>query len=251
LISLETKLAPAEPIILSLETATLGGSMCLSRGAELLATRLGNPNISHSNTILADINACLTDVSIRIEEVDLFACASGPGSFTGLRIGIATVKALAATLDRPCVGIPTLAAIARGAGTSQATIALLPAGRGEVFAQQFQVSEDEVKNVDQAAHLSPEKLMTRYGSLANLIWAGPAAQVHRELISDYAEQLGVNFSDTSSVSGWRLAAPDQNLAQHVALLALKDLARGKAQEAEALRAIYVRPSDAEINQPWQ
>ena len=225
--------------------------MCLSRGTELLATRLGDPNISHSNTILADIDACLTDAKIGIEEVDLFACASGPGSFTGLRIGIATVKALAATLDRPCVGIPTLAAIARGAGDSEATIALLPAGRGEVFAQLFQVSEDEVNHVDQAAHLSPEKLMTRYGSLANLIWAGPAAQVHRELINESAQQLGVNFSDASAVSGWRLAAPDQNLAQHVAVLATKDLACGKGQEPEALRAIYVRPSDAEINQTWQ
>src|ERR1041385_5875963 len=100
--------------------------MCLSRGAELLATRLGDANISHSNTILADINACLTDAKIGIEEIELFACASGPGSFTGLRIGIATVKALAATLHRPCVGIPTLQAIALAGGPAKTSVALLP-----------------------------------------------------------------------------------------------------------------------------
>jgi tRNA threonylcarbamoyladenosine biosynthesis protein TsaB len=164
------------PVILSVETATRGGSIFLGRGIVQLATRVGDPNVSHSNNLLTDINDTLEDAGLSLEDVELFACASGPGSFTGLRIGIATVKALAATLQRPSVGIPTLEAVAHAAGTSAATVAVLPAGRGEVFAQMFSVDEDNtVTELDDAAHLSPPRLIDRYGAIRNLIWAGSGA----------------------------------------------------------------------------
>ena len=104
------------PIILSLETATLGGSVFLGRGSVQLAMRNGDPQVSQSASLLSDINESLEEAGVSLQEVDLFACASGPGSFTGLRIGIATLKALAASLKRPCVGIPTLQAVAHAAG---------------------------------------------------------------------------------------------------------------------------------------
>src|SRR5580765_4545993 len=100
------------PVILSLETATMGGSVWLGYGTVKLATRIGDPNVSQSASLLKDINDSLDEAGVKLAEVDLFACASGPGSFTGLRIGIATLKALAASLSRPCVGIPTLQAVA-------------------------------------------------------------------------------------------------------------------------------------------
>src|ERR1700704_5091138 len=96
------------PLILSLETATMGGSVFLGRGNLELATRAGDPRVSQSFSLLSDISDILQEAPASLHEVDLFACASGPGSFTGLRIGLATVKALAASLNRPCVGIPTL-----------------------------------------------------------------------------------------------------------------------------------------------
>src|SRR6185503_14470067 len=97
-----------EPLILSVETATLAGSIALSRGSQVLATRVGKPEVSHSNTLLSEIDEILSGQDLSVQNIDLFAVASGPGSFTGLRIGIATVKALATTLDRFCIGIPTL-----------------------------------------------------------------------------------------------------------------------------------------------
>src|SRR5678816_1704804 len=139
-------------LILSVETATAGGSVCLSRGVDVLAIASGNRALSHSNTLLRDIQQCLDQAAIATREVDLFAAASGPGSFTGLRIGLATVRGLAATLDRPCAGIPTLHAIAHAAGTSASTVALLPAGRGEVFVQLLAVSDSTVEDLDDAQH---------------------------------------------------------------------------------------------------
>src|SRR5882672_9645855 len=114
------------PLILSLETATLGGSIFLGRGNEPLAARTGSPEVSQSASLLNDINDTLVEAGVTLREVKLFACASGPGSFTGLRIGIATLKALAASLHQPCAGIPTLQAVAHAAGPSSATVALLP-----------------------------------------------------------------------------------------------------------------------------
>src|ERR1044072_8567602 len=123
----------SELVVLSLETATMGGSVFLGRGTSELAARVGDPQVSHSNSLLTDIDAVLKEAGLELNDVEGFVCAAGPGSFTGLRIGLATLKALAATLDRPCVGIPTLEAVAHSLGPSQAKIALLPGGRGGVL----------------------------------------------------------------------------------------------------------------------
>lgn len=244
------------PVILSLETATPGGSIFLARGTTALAARKGDPKVSHSNSILADIEQCLDDAELKLADVELFACASGPGSFTGLRIGIATLKALAATLQRPCAGVPTLNALAHSAGPSDATVALLPAGRGEVFAQMFSVAAGELIERDAAAHLSPQKLIARYGHFPSLVWAGPGADLHRALLQDHAAQHDANFIASPeraeiAQKSWRLAPQQTNLAQDVSALALRLFAVDHLQNAESLRAIYVRPSDAEINQPCQ
>src|SRR5262245_28629135 len=114
----------ADAIILSVETATLRGSVSISKGNSILGQLAGEAQVSHSNTLLADINRILTQTGLQLDQADVFAVATGPGSFTGLRIGIATVKALSATLGRPCAGIPTLEAIAHAAGESTRSVAL-------------------------------------------------------------------------------------------------------------------------------
>lgn len=243
------------PLILSLETATLGGSVWLGRGTVQLASRIGNAQISQSNSLLSDINLCLEEAGKLLDEVELFACASGPGSFTGLRIGIATLKALAATLNRPCVGIPTLQAIALSAGPSAATVALLPAGRGEVFSQMFSVAsvsgDDIVTPLDSPAHLSPQRMIERYAMLPRVRWAGSGAHLQREAIAGAALEHGVAFesaaAQASGAEGWELAQVDENLAKQIAVLGEQAYRSGTTQRPEALQAIYVRPSDAELN----
>ena len=250
---------PIAPIILSLETATLGGSVFVGHGAVQLAAHVGDPQVSQSSSLLHDINDCLEAGGVALRDIEVFACASGPGSFTGLRIGIATLKALAASLKRPCVGIPTLQAVAHAAGPSRATVALLPAGRGEVFAQLFSVSEDEVvTELDAAAHLSPQRLVERYAALTNLTWAGSGAHAQREFLQQHAAQRGfafVEFAPEGDVDSgeagdniWRIAAKETNLAKHVAALALQAFELDQLQSPESLSAIYVRPSDAELKQ---
>jgi tRNA A37 threonylcarbamoyladenosine modification protein TsaB len=152
--------------------------------------------------------------------------------------------------------VPTLNAIAQSAGLSHATVALLPAGRGEVFAQMFSVAADELIELDTAAHLSPPKLIERYHEFTSLVWAGPGALVHRALLRDCAAQHGIDFVERTmqpviDSNGWQIAQSRTSLAQSVSLLALRLFAAGQFETAESLRAKYVRPSDAEINQAWQ
>ena len=243
------------PVILSLETATMGGSVWLGFGDVELAVRIGDPKASQSATLLIDISDSLDEAGVKLAEVDLFACASGPGSFTGLRIGIATLKALASSLGRACVGVPTLHAVALAAGNSTATVALLPAGRGEVFAQMFSVSEAEiVTELDAASHLSPATLIAKYGEIKNLRWAGSGAHLHRDLLEGRAREMGIEFFEDviearrnkPEVGIWELAAPELNLAKYVASLALQLFHSAAIQSAHSLKAIYVRPSDAEL-----
>lgn len=211
----------------------------------------GDPALSHSNTLLSDINQCLHEANVTIQDVQLFAATSGPGSFTGLRIGLATIKALAATLNRPCVGVPTLQVIAYTAGVSDATVSVLPAGRGEVFVQLFSVGSTGTEH-DAAAHLPPVLAIERYGSLPTLKWVGPGAVIHRDLIELKARErgfafsvAGVNDSETSG-DGWLLVSGEANLAKHVAAIAWQRFQAGELEQAESLTAIYVRPSDAEL-----
>ncbi len=238
------------PVILSLETATLDGSVFLGRGIEELASKLGRPDVSHSNSLLSDINDCLNAAGLSLTDVDVFACAAGPGSFTGLRIGIATLKGLAATLDRPSLGVPTLHAVAQAAGPSTITVALLPAGRGELFAQMFSVSPDVIVEKDTPAHLSPAKLIERYGELEHVLWAGNGAQKEVNFLAEQAAQRGLSFNanDSETETEWRLAPNVNNLARHVAVLALRGYDSGALQSAQSLSAIYVRPSDPELKE---
>src|SRR5205085_9685024 len=99
-----------EPLILAIETATRAGSVAVARGETLLSCREGDASVSHSTNLIEIIDAVLSEAGAQLSDVDVFAVAVGPGSFTGLSIGLATVKAFAEGNQRLIVGISTLAA---------------------------------------------------------------------------------------------------------------------------------------------
>jgi tRNA threonylcarbamoyladenosine biosynthesis protein TsaB len=244
------------PLILAIDTATRAGSVALARGADLLSLQTGDREISHSVDLISTVAAALKSIGAKLNDVDLFAAASGPGSFTGLRIGLASIKSFAVSGGRRCVGVPTLAAIAHAAGTSAHTVALLPAGRGEVFAQLFSVDADGVTPLDNPAHLSPAAVLEKYRSIKTLIWAGEGAHSYSRVIGERAETAGLSWSELNARSnskepGWMLAPRCDELAGSIAALAHDEYRAGRTTSPEELRANYVRPSDAEINEKWQ
>jgi tRNA threonylcarbamoyladenosine biosynthesis protein TsaB len=242
------KLQKDGPVILAIETATRAGSVAVSRGGVILACALGDASSSHSTDLIENVDRVLREAGLQLADVDLFAAAIGPGSFTGLRIGLATVKSLAVALHKKCVGVSTLAAVAHAAADSERTVALLPAGRGEVFAQMFSVVRHDVTALDEATHISPQLMVAKYGSYAQTIWAGEGAQAQLEFLRAEAGRRGIPFNFAADVngSGWSVAAKNERIAESVAQLAGRDYRAGKIAEPEALRANYVRPSDAEM-----
>jgi len=243
-------------LILAIDTATRAGSVALARGADLLSLQTGDRETSHSVDLIVTVAAALKSIGAKLDDVDLFAAASGPGSFTGLRIGLASIKSFAVSVSRRCVGVPTLAAIAHAAGKSAQTVALLPAGRGEVFAQLFSVDARGVTALDGPAHLNPAVVLEKYRSIETLIWAGEGAHSHSRAIGEQAETAGWLWNESGSQSesnamGWLLASRSDELAGSIAALAYDEYRAGRTTSPEDLRAIYVRPSDAEINEKWQ
>ena len=252
-----------EPLILAIDTATRAGSVALARAGEVLALQSGDATASHSIDLIANVDACLKDIGAQLNDVDLFAAAAGPGSFTGLRIGLATIKSFAMSVGRFCAGVPTLAAVAHAAGPSGQIIALLPAGRGEVFAQLFLANKQNVQPLDSAKHIRPETVLEKYGQIESLTWAGEGAHLNVEALRAGAEARNITFTVRAG-SGlkslmpghqnnaeWTIAPQRVGLAIAIAALALDEYKHGRTISAEELRAIYVRPSDAEINERWQ
>ena len=261
------EIAGAKPLILSVDTATNNRSIALARGDEILIARnFENKQSQGATDILVEVEAALRDSSTQLRDVDLFAVASGPGSFTGVRIGLATVKGLGATLERDCVGVPTLHAIAYAAGVSAQTFAVLPAGRGEVFAQLLRVGEDGyVQELSSASHIKPETLVKQARNiLGSVKWAGGGVSIIAEAITESArgENLDAKHIDAPSAlkiicvfsdSEW-IFIDDKvtaRLAGEVAMLAYNALIIGCIEDPSNLRAIYARPSDAELNERCQ
>ena len=243
-------------------------SVAVCAGARVLAQVVGNLRSAQTANLLGDIDAALAQAGLRLAEIELLACARGPGSFTGLRAGLATMKAFAATLNKPLVGVPTLHAIAHTAGVAPHIVAALPAGRGELFAQLLAGAADGmIRELNEPAHLPPHVLVERALNWPTpLSWAGKGAQARAELIAETAQRAGIEWrveanqdsaeergaeQRSDRISGarvWTLARPVGAYAAAVAALAWREYRAGRALSAEELRALYVRLSDAELNE---
>lgn len=245
------------PLILSIDTASGARSLAVTRGAEPLSLHVRGQTSAASATVLGDIDRVLGAASVGVHEVELFALATGPGSFTGLRAGLATVKALALTLRRPAVGVPTLHAVAHAAAAPSggSVLALMPAGRGEVFAQHLSLGADgTIREHGPPAHVSPAELVARARAVAGrLTWAGGGAEKFRSLIEEAARAEGVEVVEGGAVLPeekggrvWAVSLGGGALATDIAALASARYRPGDIFRVDNLKALYVRPADARI-----
>ena len=254
--ALRARFGTEPPLVLAVDTATDARSVCVARGAETLALVAEREAKAGASVVLSVIDEALRGAGVKFEELDLFAVAAGPGSFTGIRAGVATVKAFAATSGRRVAPVPTLHAVALAAGPSARTVAAIPAGRGELFVQLLEVAASgAVRELSEPAHVAPATLTgaaLEWGE--SLKWAGGGAWAHRELIAEAAVRAGrvwVEASGAGLPAGaaravWALAPRAESYGEQVARLGLIRSGRGEAVRAAEVRAQYVRPSDAEL-----
>ena len=131
-------------IILAIESAICGGSISLLRDGNEVAHWVGSANISKAEDLLANIDTMLASNNVALNEIDLVAVSAGPGSFTGIRIGIATTLGLKAALGIAMSSESVLKAMAFVQPDSGNVVAALPVGRNAVCLQTFEVSGGEV-----------------------------------------------------------------------------------------------------------
>jgi len=222
-------------LLLTVDTATPAGSVALSRGTTLLGEILLNLKKNHTDRLLIIIRQLLQDAGVTTDQLDALAVVIGPGSFTGLRVGVATVKGLAMAAGKPVLGVSSLATLAAQVPFAPLPVcALLDARKSEVYAGLFQWHEGRLTALGEESVLSPGRLLDSLDG--DTIFVGDGSLAYRDLIID---RLGPQANFVS----WPLQLPR---ASHAAGLALDCLRRRETIPLERLAPVYIRPSEAEI-----
>lgn len=122
------------PLILAVDTSFAVASLAIARGSQVIASITGDDSTPHSKIFFNLLSSLLRDASLRLADIDAFAAATGPGSFTGLRVGLSAVKGLAHTSGKPVVGVSSIDALALASGKIGKVLGVIAAGREEVYA---------------------------------------------------------------------------------------------------------------------
>jgi tRNA threonylcarbamoyladenosine biosynthesis protein TsaB len=222
--------------ILAVDTSTLAGGVALMEDGRVLCDLRVDVPASHAPRLLTLIHQALRTTSVPLTSLDLFAASQGPGSFTGLRIGIATLMGLGHALQRQVVGIDSLEALALKAWLAPMQVGtLLDARKGEVFGALFQVRASGPSRLTPNLVMSPEAFCARISEPTLLL--GTGVEVYRGVWERHLGNLAI-FAPP-----W-LSMP---CSVEVAALAFKQAMIGHGGPRGSLSPIYVRPSEAEIN----
>jgi tRNA threonylcarbamoyladenosine biosynthesis protein TsaB len=222
-------------LVLGVETSTMQGGVALVGPQGLLSEYTLNVAATHSERLLPAIDQMLRDAGLTLARVEGLAVSIGPGSFTGLRIGLSTVKGLAYATGLPLVGVPTLEALAWSVPFAGPPVCpVLDARRQEVYAALFRFTGRRLERLMEDTALTPEALCERIQ--APTLFLGDALGAYGEL---FAERLGDRLIlPPVSSRGARPAC--------VAELGRERLLRGERDQASSLVPRYLRPSEAEL-----
>ena len=226
-----------QPKILTVDSSSLSGSVSLCRGESLIAESLLNIRSTHSEKLLQQIDSLLEESGWQLADLDLLAVVTGPGSFTGLRIGIATIKGIAQVLNKPVAPVSTLQTAAMNLPLSPVPICtFLDARKGEVYTQLFDWHGTAGPvAIDSPAVLPPQQLLSQLSGRVVLV--GDGVFLYRQMIEDIlAERALVP-----------IAPVHQLRAANASWLALQVYQSGEFFRAEEILPTYIRPSDAELN----
>lgn len=231
------------PLVLAAETSTAINSVAILRDDALLAEAVIDGRRLHSERLLPTVDWLLGEAGLTLRDIELLAVSTGPGSFTGLRIGAATWKGLALANELPLVAVPTLDAMTRLCPCAPASClaVILDARMKEVFAAVYRFEGGRRVKVIADQACSIETLLDQIGQLdgfdaAGLTCMGDGVDLYRSAIAERFPRAA-------------LAAPAQGAprASAVALEALALQAAGACTDAALVSPVYLRKSQAEIN----
>lgn len=223
--------------ILAIDASGIAGSAAYIKNGKLAGEYYFCDKLTHSQTIMPMLEHMKTLINLKFEEVDAVAVTSGPGSFTGLRIGVTAAKTLALALNVPIIGVPTLDVIAGGICFTEHFICpIMDARRNQVYTAVYQHKDGQLERLTEhcAADINEqlEKLNEYDGQI---IFMGDGVNVYKEVIQ---EKLGNKA----------LFAPSFCNLQHASVLAdraEKLFVEGKGEDPSTFVPMYLRKSQAE------
>ncbi|MCF0136752.1 MAG: tRNA (adenosine(37)-N6)-threonylcarbamoyltransferase complex dimerization subunit type 1 TsaB [Oscillospiraceae bacterium] len=219
-------------LILALESSAKAASAALLRDDTLVAQYSQCCGLTHSCTLLPMAEDMLKNTGMKLGDVDLFAVAHGPGSFTGIRIGVSTVKGLAWASEKPCVGVSTLEAMAwHGTLRGGLICPVMDARRSQVYNALFEIKDGRPRRLTPDRAIALEELVEELKSLGRApLLVGDGA----ELTGDFLRKRGMECE----------LAPGNLLYQSAygVAMAARDKSFGSADD---LLPVYLRLSQAE------
>ena len=223
--------------ILAMDTATMVSSVAVATEERVLAELTAETRFTHSETLVPNIDEVLRFADVKREEISAVAVSLGPGSFTGLRIGLAAAKAIAYALEIPLVGVPTLEVLAAAFPSPGAAVApLIDAQKGNGYFALYRWTESGLVCEKDVAVASPQEIAAAIAEEK-----GPVT-----LAGDFARKLmqkGVELPKNATL------APITHIMPRAALVAARAVVRlrnGEGKSPMELEPIYVRRSEAEV-----
>ena len=220
--------------ILSLDTTAKVLSMAICEDERLIAETTLNTGNTHSETILVVLDELLSKSGLAVKDIDLFACSSGPGSFTGVRIGVSFIKGLAFGTSKPCAGVSTLEALAYNLKDSRGIICpVMDARRSQLYNALFRSDGKSLKRICPDRLISAAELESELASYnKDIYFCGDGYDIAKNEIS-HPKAKTVNRSHT------------YQSAYSTAQIALANYQKGGINTDSTLTPTYLRASQAE------
>ena len=219
-------------LILAFESSARAASVALVEDGRLISQYSQCSGLTHSRTLLPMAEDMLKNAELSLDKVDLFAVAHGPGSFTGIRIGVSTVKGLAWAADKPCVGVSTLEAMAwHGLAAGGLVCPVMDARRSQVYNALFQVENGKPVRLCEDRPIALSQLAEELRTLnAPAFLIGDGAELAEKYLREQAIPCTVAPENLRWQSAWGVA------------MTAMDKTPGNA---DALLPVYLRLSQAE------
>ncbi|MGO1469714.1 MAG: tRNA (adenosine(37)-N6)-threonylcarbamoyltransferase complex dimerization subunit type 1 TsaB [Tissierella sp.] len=223
-------------ITLGLDTSTKVASIAVIDEERIIGEYSLSKDMSHSEKLMPMIKEVLDNIDIKIEDIDLYTVAVGPGSFTGLRIGITTVKSFSHLFNKPIIGVSTLESLAYNLSGSHATIMpILDARRDRIYTALYKFDGPQIIEIEGSQILEIKDLKEKLKSFDNIAVNGAGSIAYKEEIKSQLEDK-VYFGSRG-----------QNItrAASIAELGLKKYKEGKRDDPFTLIPEYIRATKAE------
>ena len=217
--------------ILSVDTSAVSASVAVTEDEKVISLININAGLTHSRTLLPMIDAALKNSETDIGSIDCFACSAGPGSFTGIRIGISALKGLCDGLSKKCIAVSTLEGLAYNLlGTDCIACAVMDARCKQVYTALFDIEGGRVTRLTEDEAIKIEDLKERLQDKEKkVIFVGDGAEIcHRELGYDIAPAV-IRYQNGASVG----------------ICAFRNFSEDRLLTPDSLMPVYLRLPQAE------